>query len=68
MPMVVPGDSPTLPGVTAVSVVLLSKTFNPEKFSALLTLLAGQYVSTGDPIRLLGSYLSVFTTKQVRPP
>jgi len=66
MPMTVPGDSATLPAVSAVSVVILSKTFNPEKFQALLTLLAGQYVKTGDPIRILGSYLSVFTTKQVK--
>ena len=66
MPMTVPRDSATLPAVAAVSVVILSQTFNPEKFEALLTLLAGQYVKTGDPIRILGSYLSVFTTKQVK--
>lgn len=50
------------PNVSTVSLCLVTRVFNPEKYEALLKILSYQYVSTGDPSRILEGYLSVFTT------
>ena len=53
-----------LPKVTAFSIVLVASAFNPERFLALAGLMAKQYASTGQPTRLLETYLSVFTSQR----
>mmetsp|Transcript_89741 Transcript_89741/g.179267 ORF Transcript_89741/g.179267 Transcript_89741/m.179267 type:complete len:352 (+) Transcript_89741:157-1212(+) len=51
--------------VSLVTVVIISPTFDPEKWAALLDVLAAQYLSTVSPVALLSTFLSVFTTKSV---
>jgi hypothetical protein len=41
------------PDVTKVSVCLVSKIFNPEKYHNLNGILLEQYQTTGDPTKLL---------------
>mmetsp|Transcript_23351 Transcript_23351/g.24004 ORF Transcript_23351/g.24004 Transcript_23351/m.24004 type:complete len:359 (-) Transcript_23351:59-1135(-) len=50
------------PDVTKVSVCLVSKVFNPEKYHNLLAILLEQYITTGDPTKLLEGYLSIYAT------
>ena len=52
-----------------VTLCLLSANFAPEKFEALLAVLAQQYLAAGsDPLKLLAAFLEVFTRKQVGTP
>jgi hypothetical protein len=51
-----------LPAVDQFNVTLLSKSFNPEKYAALLQILVDQYAATGEPTSILQAYLSVYTT------
>jgi hypothetical protein len=41
-------DADVTPDVLAVSVCLITKAFNPEKYNALLQILFFQYARTGD--------------------
>lgn len=41
------------PDVNHVSLCLVSKIFNPEKYKAFLNILIEQYVTTGDPTKVL---------------
>jgi hypothetical protein len=48
--------------VLSASIVIVSKSFNPEKFNSLAVILFEQYSSTGDPTKILEGYLSVHTS------
>lgn len=50
------------PNLNGISLCLVSRSFNPEKNQHFLDVLAEQYISTGDPTRILEAYLSVYTT------
>ena len=50
------------PNISSVSLCLISRSFNPEKFRSMLDILIHQHLSTGDPSRILEGYLSIFTT------
>ncbi|KAL6051282.1 DENN domain-containing protein 10 [Balamuthia mandrillaris] len=52
--------APSLSGLSAFALVLLSKDYNPEKYEALSKLMAKVYAQEGSPIKLLEAYLSVF--------
>ncbi|XP_061184782.1 DENN domain-containing protein 10-like [Saccostrea echinata] len=54
-------DSDHLPKVTHVSIVLVTKDFNPEKYEILCRILLKKYRKSGNPAQLLESYLSVTT-------
>lgn len=45
--------SDVTPDVNKVSVCLVSKIFNPEKYHTLIAILIEQYLTTGDPTKLL---------------
>ena len=47
--------------VTHVSIVLVTKDFNPEKYEILCRILLKKYRKSGNPAKLLESYLSVLT-------
>jgi len=60
----------TVPGseggvVTSVTVVILSPSFHPEKWQALLEAFSKSYLESGSPVALLTAFLGAFTTKQV---
>jgi len=52
----------TLPSVTVFSVVLLTKSFNPEKYGLFLKISCTLYGTSGSPLSVLKGYLSVFAT------
>eukprot|EP00118_Oscarella_pearsei_P001513 m.7648 g.7648 ORF g.7648 m.7648 type:complete len:355 (+) comp19302_c0_seq1:52-1116(+) len=57
-------QSEILPKVTHLSVVMLTKDFNPEKYQILAEILASAYASTGNAAKLLGPYLQVLISGQ----
>jgi len=50
-----------LPKVTAFSIVLMGKVFNPERYGKLSELLSKRYYSTGQPTKVLEAYLAAYT-------
>jgi len=52
----------TLPSVTVYSIVLLTKSFNPEKYASFLKIASTLYGAGGSPLTVLKGYLSVFAT------
>jgi hypothetical protein len=56
------GAECTLPKVNAVSLCILAKDYDPEKYKTLLQLLTTVYANSGDTIKVLQGYLAVFTT------
>lgn len=50
------------PNLSGMSLCLVTRSFNPEKHQCLLDLFAHQYVTTGDPTKVLQGFLSVYTT------
>lgn len=51
-----------IPDVTSASICACTRSFNPEKFYAFLMVLFEQYLSNGDPTKILEGYLSIHTT------
>lgn len=49
-----------LPAVDLFSIALVSKSFDPEKWGTLVKLMGQAYSDSGDPVRLLEGFLSVF--------
>lgn len=47
--------------VTHFSIVVTAKDFNPEKYAALSRILCRTYVKYGTPVKMLESYITVFT-------
>ncbi|CAL1578424.1 unnamed protein product [Knipowitschia caucasica] len=47
--------------VTHFSIVVTAKDFNPEKYAALGRILCRTYVKYGSPVKMLESYITVFT-------
>jgi len=54
------------PKVVAVSIGLVASVFSPNKFQVLLKCLVADYMPDCSPIPVLASYLSVFTTGQLK--
>lgn len=52
--------------VTAASVVVWSRVYNPAKYKALLAVLVRAYASAGSPLPLLKAYLSAVTSGAVK--
>jgi hypothetical protein len=48
--------------ITASSLCVVTKVFNPEKYQALLEVLHEQFLSSGDPTKILEGYLSVYAS------
>jgi len=53
-------NSRALPSVQVFSIALVSQTFDPEKHGDLAKLMAKAYAESGDPLRILEGFLSVF--------
>jgi hypothetical protein len=51
--LTVPSQRDVTPDVNHVSLCLVSKIFNPDKYKAFLNILIEQYVTTGDPTKVL---------------
>lgn len=60
----VPAKKNIQPDVNRTSIGIISKLFNPEKFQSIGSILAEQYVSSGDPTKLLEGYLSITTSNK----
>lgn len=52
----------------ALSISVISKAFNPERYGALLRVLVPKYAASGDPTSVLEGYLSIFTTGAITVP
>jgi hypothetical protein len=50
------------PDITKTSLCVVTKVFNPEKYQSLLDVLLEQYITSGDPTKILEAYLSVYAT------
>lgn len=50
------------PDLLGSSLCIISRTFNPEKFSKMGTVLHGAYDKSSDPTKILEGFLSVHTT------
>ncbi|KXJ22940.1 Protein FAM45A [Exaiptasia diaphana] len=50
-----------MPKVTHITVAVVTKDFNPEKYKTLCRILCSKLLQTGSPASMLQSYLSVFT-------
>lgn len=57
-------QSSSLPKVTAVSLIVMAKSFNPEKFSTGTQLLGKRYIASGSPPKVLQAYLAIFAADQ----
>lgn len=57
-----PMPKDVVPDVTSASMCISSRTYDPEKYSKLCTMLAEQYRETGDPTKILEGYLSIHST------
>lgn len=55
-------ESDKLNNIKSFALVLITKDFNPGKYSALGRVLSRCYSKTGNPVELVKLYLSVFTT------
>lgn len=54
--------STVLPATSGLVLVVLSRTYLPERYLQLAKLLAESFVATGSPVELLRTYLEVFKT------
>jgi hypothetical protein len=52
--------------ITASALCVVTKVFNPEKYQALLTVLHEQFLSSGDPTKILEGYLSVYASEKFK--
>jgi hypothetical protein len=48
-----PSRRDVTPDVTSVTLCAVSKIFNPERYQSLLAILIEQYLSSGDPTKIL---------------
>mmetsp|Transcript_17122 Transcript_17122/g.28607 ORF Transcript_17122/g.28607 Transcript_17122/m.28607 type:complete len:352 (+) Transcript_17122:49-1104(+) len=48
--------------ITSSALCVVTKTFNPEKYQVMLKVLHEQFLSSGDPTKILEGYLSVHAT------
>lgn len=53
--------SEILPQTVALSISIQAKDYDPDKYACLCKILANVYISSGNPLRLLEGFLSVFT-------
>ena len=60
----VPAKKNVQPDVNRTSIGVISKLFNPEKYQSIGSILSEQYISSGDPTKLLEGYLSITTTNK----
>lgn len=51
-----------LPDIHFASVCLVTRTFQPEKYGAMLKIYLEKYVKTGDPTKVLEGFLSIHAT------
>jgi hypothetical protein len=51
--------------VSAVTMVVLAKAYNPEKYEALLELFVKMYTASNSPLPVMQAYLSVFSSGKV---
>lgn len=63
--LIEPISSEKNPRVTAVCIVVLSKTYFPEKYQELLKIFYKLYAQTMSPMPIMQAYLSVFTTNKL---
>ena len=54
-----PSRRDVTPDVTSVTLCAVSKIFNPERYQALLAILIEQYLSSGDPTKILEGIISI---------
>lgn len=52
------------PDLVSCSIAIISRVFNPEKFHYLSKIFIEQYVSTGDPTKILEGHLSIHINKK----
>jgi hypothetical protein len=52
------------PDLVSCSIAIISRVFNPEKFRNLSKIYIEQYVSTGDPTKILEGHLSIHINKK----
>ena len=52
--------------ITASALCIVTKVFNPEKYQALLLVLHEQFLSSGDPTKILEGYLSVYASEKFK--
>lgn len=60
--LTLPARSEVQPFVVQISICIVTKAFNPEKFTSILQIFYEQYVGTADPTKILEAYLSINTT------
>jgi hypothetical protein len=50
------------PNITGITLCLVSRTFDPDKHAAILSVLIQQHEVSGDPTKILEGFLSIVTT------
>jgi hypothetical protein len=50
------------PNITGITLCLVSRTFDPDKHAAILSILIQQHEVSGDPTKILEGFLSIVTT------
>lgn len=60
--LTLPARSEVQPFVQLISMCIVTKAFNPEKFTSVLQIFYEQYVGSADPTKILEAYLSINAT------
>jgi len=66
--LLTPVDQSKNPKVTAAAIFVVSQSYYPAKYEALLKVFAAAYLAEGSPLPIMQGYLSVFTTGKVSSP